>query len=75
MSSDKAKPLKLTVDRGACIGSGLCVEIAPAHFKLDAAGQSTVTRQPGPTEIDVVREAVETCPARAISLEPDHSAE
>lgn len=56
------------VDRDRCVGSGLCIAIAPGIFALDAAGQSTVTREPSPAETEGVLEAADTCPVMAISI-------
>ncbi|MFI7007186.1 ferredoxin [Streptomyces sp. NPDC050145] len=55
------------VDRGVCIGSGMCVSHAPGAFRLDTARQSR------PIEADVdagesVLAAAEGCPVEAISL-------
>jgi ferredoxin len=55
------------VDRGVCIGSGMCVNHAPAAFRLDTARQSR------PVEADVdageaVLAAAEGCPVEAITL-------
>ncbi len=44
---------KITVDRGACLGSGVCAGTAPSHFRLDD-GRS--------------RAIANTCPAEAISV-------
>ncbi|MCX3059499.1 ferredoxin [Streptomyces beihaiensis] len=55
------------VDRGVCIGSGMCVNTAPAAFRLDSARQSR------PVEADVdakepVLAAAEGCPVEAIAV-------
>lgn len=58
---------KVSVDKGACIGSAICVGIAPGRFALDERQRSG----PVEAEIDadeVVRDAAATCPAEAISL-------
>lgn len=58
---------KVSVDKGACIGSAVCVGIAPGRFALDERQRSG----PVEAEIDadeVVRDAAATCPAEAITL-------
>ena len=56
-----------TVDRDACIGSGICVVYAPGTFTQDAEAKAVVLD--GPTDdLDTVRTAVEACPTRALQL-------
>ncbi|MFD4134792.1 ferredoxin [Streptomyces goshikiensis] len=55
------------VDRGVCIGSGMCVNHAPAGFTLDSARQS----HPAAAETDAsepVLAAAEGCPVEAIAI-------
>lgn len=55
------------VDRGLCIGSGMCVNHAPAGFALDTARQS----RPVAPETDAderVLAAAEGCPVEAILI-------
>ncbi|MGB6457543.1 MAG: ferredoxin [Streptosporangiaceae bacterium] len=55
------------MDKDACIGSAMCVGIAPGRFALDERQRSG----PVEPEIDadeVVRDAAATCPVEAISL-------
>ncbi|MFF3391188.1 ferredoxin [Streptomyces sp. NPDC002669] len=55
------------VDRGICIGSGLCVNHAPNGFALDTARQS----RPSSPETDAdegVLAAAEGCPVEAITI-------
>ncbi|GAB2827066.1 ferredoxin [Streptomyces daliensis] len=55
------------VDRGLCIGSGMCVGTAPEDFRLDSARQSCpVTPDRDPSE--TVLEAAEGCPVEAITI-------
>jgi ferredoxin len=58
---------KLSVDNDACIGSAMCVGVAPDRFALDERQRSS----PVETEIDadeVVRDAAATCPSEAIRV-------
>ncbi len=57
----------VSVDKDACIGSAMCVAIAPGRFVLDER------RRSGPVEAgidpdELVRDAAASCPAEAISL-------
>ncbi|MFI9624502.1 ferredoxin [Streptomyces sp. NPDC052042] len=55
------------VDRGVCIGSGMCVSYAPDAFALDSARQS----RPAASETDAdehVLAAAEGCPVEAIMI-------
>ncbi|MCJ1677552.1 ferredoxin [Streptomyces sp. APSN-46.1] len=58
---------QVEVDRGVCIGSGMCVNLAPAGFTLDTARQS----HPSVPETDAnepVLTAAEGCPVEAITI-------
>lgn len=57
--------LKIEVDRDLCIGSGDCVDTAPAVFELDDDGKAIVIDPNGASEDDVV-EAARNCPVTAI---------
>jgi ferredoxin len=57
----------VTVDKSTCIGSAMCVGIAPGRFALDERQRS------GPLAAEIepdeaVRDAAASCPAEAISL-------
>ncbi|MGW2084248.1 ferredoxin [Streptomyces sp. NPDC001880] len=55
------------VDRGVCIGSGMCLNHAPGRFALDSARQS----HPATPETDAdekVLTAAEGCPVEAITI-------
>jgi ferredoxin len=62
--------MKITVDRDECTGCGNCVDIAPDVFELDDEGISTVINPEGADE-DTIREAADSCPVDAISIEED----
>ncbi|MBH0779625.1 ferredoxin [Nocardia bovistercoris] len=55
---------RITVDRTACLGSGMCVGVAPSHFSL-VDGLSSPRREHAPPDTAVV-EAAESCPVEAI---------
>jgi ferredoxin len=62
--------MKARVDRDICIGSAMCVSIAPDVFELDDEGLSQVVN-PDAGDDDLLREAAEGCPVQAIILEDD----
>jgi ferredoxin len=55
------------VDRGLCVGSGLCVHHAPGGFALDASRRSR-PRTPGTDANEAVLTAAECCPVEAITI-------
>ncbi|MFI1201548.1 ferredoxin [Streptomyces sp. NPDC020883] len=58
---------RVTVDRGVCIGSGLCAGTAPERFRLDTARQSHPV-EPETEPVDTVLTAAEGCPVEAITI-------
>ncbi len=61
---------KVTVDRDACIGDGVCESLCPDVFKLDDEGLSEVLKPEIDDSLyDCVKEAVEACPAECITME------
>jgi ferredoxin len=58
---------KVAVDKQLCIGSAMCVAIAPDKFTLDARQRSgPIAGEIDPDE--AVRDAAASCPSEAISL-------
>jgi len=58
------------VDRLKCQGTGYCVKIAPLLFKLEGEGPAEVLPDGiADVEPDLVFEAEDTCPTRAISVD------
>lgn len=56
------------VDTEACIGCGLCVQICPDVFELGEDMKAHVKNPEGCNKCDC-KEAAESCPVNAISLE------
>ncbi|NUT53774.1 MAG: ferredoxin [Saccharothrix sp.] len=52
------------VDRGSCLGTGMCTSIAPDHFRLDGGTSTPVDAEIEPD--DAVIDAAESCPMEAI---------
>jgi len=60
---------RVQVDRERCVGSGVCESLAPEVFEIDDDGVLVVHRpEPADEELDGVRDAVQSCPARALEL-------
>jgi len=59
--------LSITVNKVRCIGSGDCVETAPAVFQLDADGKSEVVNPSGADDSIIVA-AARSCPVKAITV-------
>jgi ferredoxin len=58
---------RVRVDRGRCLGSGMCAGTAPGRFELDDTQHSRPTSEVVP-EDDDVHDAATCCPAQAITL-------
>jgi ferredoxin len=59
--------LSITVNKIRCIGSGDCVETAPAVFQLDVEGKSEVIDAAGAGDAVIVA-AARSCPVKAITV-------
>jgi ferredoxin len=68
-TSMQVSVMRVTVDRGRCIGTGCCVANAPSVFKLDDEKISTVIDPNGLTMDQAALYAVaKDCPTAAIIL-------
>jgi ferredoxin len=62
--------MKAIVDAEACIGCGLCPGICPDVFEMDDKNIAIVKLTPVPAGLaDKVKEAVDSCPVTAITIE------
>lgn len=62
--------MKAKVDRDACIGCELCTTICPQVFEMDDEQIAIVVKDPVPTNVETeAKEAEESCPTSAISIE------
>ena len=63
-------PAQVKVDWDRCVGSGMCLSIAPSVFDLDDDGNMLLLHGDGlaADEVDPVRDAVACCPAEALEL-------
>lgn len=64
--------LAITINKTRCIGSGDCVETAPAVFQLDADGKSEVVSVTGASDAVIVS-AARSCPVKAITVVDEDS--
>jgi ferredoxin len=56
----------ISVDRDACLGSGMCTSAAPRHFRLDDDRSRPIEETIEPD--DAVLDAADMCPAEAITV-------
>ena len=63
--------MKVIVDPDRCVGNGVCEALAPDLFEVADTGQAELLVDPIPEEqLELVRNAVESCPALALKLTP-----
>jgi ferredoxin len=54
----------IEVDKGACLGTGMCTATAPDHFRLEGGTSTPIKTDIDPS--DAVVDAAESCPMEAI---------
>ncbi|MDB5869843.1 MAG: divergent 4Fe-4S mono-cluster family protein [Polaromonas sp.] len=70
MSSDKGMVIRVSADRGRCCGYGLCAQLCPQIYKLDADGLVYLETNIVPPELEEeAREGAAACPAEALLVE------
>jgi len=69
--------MTIIADRSACIGSGMCVLNAPAVFEQEDAEGLVVllVAEPEGDDARAAAEAVQLCPAQALSSSAEQSGE
>ena len=58
--------MTVKVNQDACIGCGACTSIAEGVFNINDDGLSEVVGEVTDSNIDQVKEAIESCPTSAI---------
>ncbi len=58
--------MAIVIDEDACMGCESCCEICPDVFEMSGEGDKAVVKAPDST-LDCVEEAIDACPAEAIS--------
>lgn len=62
--------LLVFADRGRCCGYGLCAQVCPQIYKLDADGLVYLEGDTVPPELEEeAREGAAACPAEALRIE------
>jgi len=58
------------IDQDLCIGCGLCTSLAPKTFAMGDGGSKAIVLEVSemPDSEERIRNAVESCPAHAITL-------
>ena len=63
-----AEPVRITVDHELCVGSGMCVAVAPQVFRLNEERQAEVV-EGDDIPLALAVEAADNCPVGAITVE------
>ena len=70
--SEEARTPVIAIDRDLCMGSGQCVWYAPNTFDQDDETIAVVI-DPGGDPAEKIQTAVDSCPARALSIVTDEA--
>ncbi|WP_066498922.1 ferredoxin [Abyssisolibacter fermentans] len=61
--------MKAFVDKNTCIGCGICPDVCPEVFEMDADGKAVASDSEVPDDIlDNAKDAEDQCPVDAISV-------
>lgn len=58
--------MPIIIDEEACMGCESCVEMCPDVFEMNGDGDKATVKDPD-SDLDCVEEAIDACPAEAIS--------
>ncbi|MFP5257612.1 MAG: ferredoxin [Acidobacteriota bacterium] len=58
--------MAIVIDDDACMGCEACVETCPDAFEMNSDGDKAIVKE-SDAEADCVDEAIDACPAEAIS--------
>ncbi|HVC83069.1 MAG TPA: ferredoxin [Chloroflexota bacterium] len=62
--------MKFRISRGACIGNGRCVDVAPEVFALDPLNKAVVVNPEGADD-EKIMDAAHACPVQAVIVTSD----
>lgn len=68
MPDEQKKVKKLFIDPEVCIGCGACEVTAPEYFELGNEGIATPKQNYNEADKEIIEEAIENCPVKAISI-------
>jgi ferredoxin len=63
--------MRVTVDFDSCEANGVCEGIAPGVFQLDEEDDLHLVGEVDESNVEHVRQAVNSCPKAALSLNED----
>lgn len=61
--------MKTSVDQDTCVGCGLCVDACPVVFAMEGDVAEAIVDDVPDGEADACREAAESCPVDAITID------
>lgn len=62
-------PYKITIDKEACIGCGVCESTYPANFVMKGDKATVKKAKISDKELEKNKEAADICPTQAIKIE------
>ena len=61
--------MRAIVDQKTCVGCGLCADACPTVFQMEENLAKVIADEVAIADADDCREAAESCPVEAISIE------
>jgi ferredoxin len=66
-TSPRGGYMPIHIDQRACTGHGVCEELAPHIFEVGDDGSAHLLAPPTPADREVLLDAIDRCPTRALS--------